>query len=118
MNSLSSESAFTVPSEPSAAMPLDTLIVAFESALENEDWAQIAILNEATRSSVEVEMASAKDQGIDAMSRIQPQMEVLSVLYQKMQFLCANERDKVGAQLNEIGAGRSGIKQYDSMAKL
>lgn len=107
--------------EPASAMPLADLIVAFEGALESEDWARIAILNEATRESVEIEMAAARNHGSDAASalnHIKPQMETLSVLYQKMQFLCASERDKIGAQLKGISSGRTGVQQYGSTAQL
>ena len=123
MSLSSSQATLSSPVEPAAAMPLADLIMAFEGALENEDWAQIALLNEATRESVEVEMTTARNQGnggdaASALNHIKPQMEILSVLFQKMQILCASERDKVGAQLKGISSGRTGIQQYGSTAQL
>ena len=109
---------------PVAAMPLAELIAELEQALTDNNWAQIAILDSILQTSVETAITAQSkpsdpsNRSVNPQRQLQPQLERLSSLYEQLQQRCAGERDKVGAQINNVATGRSGIKQYSDTSTL
>lgn len=107
----------TVPS-------IEQLMVAFDSAFMDSDWAAISQLNDYTRPCIEAAAVASQatslaagDSSKAAVKRYETQLRQLLSIYQSLQQQCIIERDAVAQKLQTVQSAHAVSDQYLQHAK-
>ena len=93
-------------------MHLSELITAFESALAEKDWPQIALLDDSMQEIVlSARVAAEQSQRV---AEFESELKALQRLYNQARDLVEDDREAVGIKIKNLAASKSGAAQYQA----